>query len=64
MKLVQAKNKGYKEIVIWAFKENKHVIAFYEKHGYKIDKEEYLESPYEAYGVRFNKVIEINYCSN
>lgn len=55
----KAKDRGYKEIVIWAFKGNTYALSFYEKHGYKVDKEEYLGKPYEAYGVRFNKMIDI-----
>lgn len=53
----QAQAKGYKEIVIWAFKDNKHAISFYKKHGYIIDKEEYLGKPYDAYGVRLTKNV-------
>ena len=53
----KAKCLGYKEIVIWAFKENLNAISFYKKHGYKQDKEHYLDTPYFAYGVRFCKYL-------
>ena len=52
-----AKEKGYGEIVIWAFKENTRAIAFYQKHGYRIEKEEYLEAPYFAYSTRLLKRV-------
>ncbi|KAI3345046.1 GNAT family N-acetyltransferase [Clostridium botulinum] len=51
----QAFNYGYKEIIIWAFKENWRAISFYKRHEYMKDKEEYLGEPYLTYGVRFNK---------
>ena len=54
----QAFKHGYKEIVIWAFKENIRAISFYEKHEYIKDKEEYLGEPYLTYGVRFNKSLD------
>ena len=52
---LQAQNLGYSKIVIWAFKNNKNAISFYEKHGYHIEKEDYLGTPYCAYGVRLLK---------
>ena len=54
----QAIKYGYKEIVIWAFKENIRAISFYKKHAYVKDKEEYLGEPYLAYGVRLNKKLD------
>lgn len=48
---------GYKEVVIWAFKKNVHAISFYEKHGYKQDKECYLGQPYCTYGIRLGKKL-------
>lgn len=53
----QAKRQGYKRIVIWAFKDNYQAISFYQKHGYCIDKEEYLGEPYLAIGTRLKKEI-------
>lgn len=53
----KAKELGYKEIVIWAFKENIHALSFYQKHGYILNKEEYLSEPYLATGVRLCKTI-------
>lgn len=53
----EAKKNGYKEIVIWAFKCNVRAIAFYQKHGYMIDKEESLGHPYLATGVRLMKTL-------
>lgn len=47
----------YKEIIIWAFKENNRAISFYKKHNYIEDKEEFLGEPYLTYGIRFNKKI-------
>ena len=51
----KAKEQGYKEIVIWAFKNNHHVVSFYKKRGYSIDKEEYLSEPYFSMGIRLKK---------
>lgn len=53
----QAKQRGYKKIVIWAFKENYRAISFYLKCGYCADKEEYLGEPYLAQGIRLKKEI-------
>ena len=53
----QARQQGYKEAVIWAFKDNTHAVSFYQKQGYCIDKEEYLGEPYLATGVRLKKEI-------
>ena len=53
----KAKEQGYKRIVIWAFKDNHRAISFYQKNGYRIDKEEYLGEPYLATGVRLTKNI-------
>ena len=53
----EAKKKGYQEIVIWAFQENKKAISFYQKNGYVIDKSEYLGRPYSAVGTRLVKMI-------
>lgn len=53
----QAKKQGYKNIVIWAFKDNSRAVSFYQKSGYYIDKEEYLGEPYFAVGVRLKKEI-------
>ena len=46
---------GRREILIWAFRENRRALAFYEKHGYQPDREEYLGPPYLTYGVRLIK---------
>lgn len=53
----QAKQQGYKRIVIWAFKENYRAVSFYQKCGYCVDKEEYLGEPYLATGIRLKKEI-------
>ena len=53
----KAKELGYKEIVIWAFKKNVHALSFYQKHGYILDKEEYLSEPYLAMGARLCKKV-------
>lgn len=53
----QARTGHFHEIVIWAFKENAHAVLFYEKHGYVIEKEEYLGMPYLAHGIRLSKKI-------
>lgn len=53
----KAKNNGYNQIVIWSFSENKRAVDFYKKHGYKIDKTEFLNEPYFAYGTRLLKTI-------
>ena len=53
----KAKELGYKEIIIWAFKENVHALSFYQKHGYILDKEEYLSETYLAMGVRLCKKV-------
>lgn len=52
-----AKEKGYTEVIIWTFKENTQAISFYQKHGYRINKVEYLGEPYLAYGTRLLKSI-------
>ena len=52
-----AEEQGYKEIVIWAFKNNHHAVSFYKKRGYSIDKEEYLSEPYFSMGIRLKKNI-------
>ena len=49
--------QGYREIVIWAFRENKRAVFFYQKHGYEPDKEEFLMDPYQAWGIRMTKRI-------
>lgn len=53
----QAKESGYKESIIWAFKENIRALSFYQKCGYTIDKEEYLGEPYLSVGVRLLKKL-------
>lgn len=53
-----ARNKGFEQIIIWAFSKNVRAIKFYQKHGYQIDKKEYFEAPYFAYGTRLLKVID------
>ncbi len=52
-----AKASGYTEILIWAFSKNTRAIRFYQKYGYQIDKEEYLDTPYLTYGTRLVKNI-------
>ncbi len=52
-----ASQKGYDEIVIWAFKENSRALKFYQSHGYSIDSEKDLGFPYNAVGVRLHKYI-------
>ncbi len=52
-----AKANGYTEILIWAFSKNARAIKFYQKYGYRIDKEEYLGAPYLSYGTRLIKNI-------
>ena len=51
----RARELGRREILIWAFRENRRALAFYEKHGYQPDREEYLGPPYLTYGVRLIK---------
>ena len=53
----KAEEQGYKEIVIWAFKNNHHAVSFYQKRGYSLDKEEYLGEPYFSMGIRLKKKI-------
>ena len=53
----QAKKSAFHEIVIWAFRDNIHAISFYQKHGYVVQKEEYLGEPYLTYGIRLNKLL-------
>ena len=53
----QAAASGFREIVIWAFKENGKAVSFYQKSGYVIDKTVDLGEPYDAEGVRFCKGI-------
>lgn len=53
----QANERKYSEIIIWAFKENIRALSFYQRHGYKIDKEEYLGEPYLTSGIRLIKKL-------
>lgn len=53
----KAKASGYTEILIWAFSKNTRAIRFYQKYGYQIDKEEYLDTPYLTNGTRLLKKI-------
>lgn len=53
----EAIQRGYSEVLIWAFSGNVRAIKFYQKCGYKIDKREYLGSPYYTYGIRLMKRI-------
>ena len=52
-----SERRRYTEVVIWAFKNNLNAISFYRKHGYILEKEEYLGKPYLTMGVRLNKKI-------
>ena len=52
-----ARQRGRRETLIWAFRENTGALRFYEKHGYQQDRAEYLGPPYLANGVRFLKYI-------
>ncbi|BCN31843.1 GNAT family N-acetyltransferase [Anaeromicropila herbilytica] len=56
---LEALRNGYKEMIIWAFKENTPAIKFYKKHGYQQEMEQYLGKPYEAYGVRLVKKLRM-----
>lgn len=51
----RAAERGYAEMVIWAFRENVRAVSFYRKHGYRTDGEHYLGEPYRAWGVRLAK---------
>lgn len=53
----QARQQGYRESIIWAFKGNTKATAFYLKNGYQPDKEEFLPSPYFADAIRFRKKL-------
>lgn len=53
----QAKLKGYSEIVIWAFRENHKGVKFYQKQGYELNKEKFLDEPYLTWGVRLIKCL-------
>lgn len=50
-----ARGKGFSRVVIWAFSENYRSIAFYQKNGYRIDRETALGEPYLAYAKRLLK---------
>lgn len=47
--------RGFSVAVIWAFRENRRAVAFYQKYGYQIEREEALGEPYFADGVRLLK---------
>ena len=49
--------EGYREIIIWVFRENRRAVSFYQKHGYRPDKEEFLGIPYQTWGIRLTKSI-------
>lgn len=53
----QAKQSGHHDIVIWAFQQNTRAVSFYQKHGYAVEKEAYLGSPYMTTGIRLVKQI-------
>ena len=53
----QARKEGFREIVIWAFRENAPAIAFYQKNGYQIDQTKYLGKPFFAYSLRLQKTL-------
>lgn len=53
----QAAKLGYREILIWAFKENSRALAFYQEHAYCVQREAYLGAPYLATGVRLHKKL-------
>lgn len=53
----EARKRGYKEMVIWAFAKNARAVSFYMRHGYTPDKESYLGYPYLAYGTRLSKKL-------
>ncbi len=53
----QAREQGYTDMLIWAFRGNIRALTFYQKHGYRVDKEEYMGQPYETYGVRLSKKL-------
>lgn len=50
-----AREQGFLCVVIWAFSGNHRAIAFYERHGYRADREAALGGPYQAYGKRLLK---------
>ena len=52
-----ARRRGCREMLIWAFRENTGALRFYEKHGCRRDRTEYLGPPYLDCGVRFLKDI-------
>ena len=52
-----AREKGRREVVIWAFRKNTAALAFYRSHGYCLDKTEQLGEPYMAEGVRLIKYL-------
>lgn len=54
----QAWVSGYKEIVIWAFKENSKAVSFYKHYGYVEDKVMDLGEPYCTEGIRFCKMVD------
>ena len=53
----QAADRGFHEILIWAFRENRRAVSFYQNHGYRSDKEEFLADPYQTWGIRLIKRI-------
>lgn len=51
----KAEEQGYKEIAIWALKSNEHAVSFYQKRGYRADREKCLNEPYFTMGIRLKK---------
>ena len=49
-----AKEEGYTEVVIWDLRIIL-MLSLLPKHGYILEKEEYLGKPYLTMGVRLNK---------
>jgi ribosomal protein S18 acetylase RimI-like enzyme len=53
----QAKERGFKENVLWVFKDNYDARIFYEKKGYKTDGKEELIEYFNAIEVRYIKIL-------
>ena len=41
MDFAEERMKKYEKIILWAFRENRHAIEFYEKYGFRPDGAEH-----------------------
>jgi GNAT superfamily N-acetyltransferase len=50
----------YTDAVLWAFKENRRAIAFYERHGWRVDGSEKVHARTEEPAVRLRRPVTMS----